>query len=147
MPNRVRSLLLALCAAFVLLLGVASPGTATTRSLGRSLVIRYFTDLERHDVGALRAFISPAFQIQRADGSRLGKSAYLKHLPTIISFKLRGLVATAKGDELVTTYEVAADEIVNGKQLHAGYAPRLSVFVKADKRWQLLAHANFNAPK
>ena len=138
----------ALALALAIALGPAAAAThsANPTSLGKRLVDRYFTELTKHDVTGLRVLLSPAFQVQRADGSRLGRAAFLRHLPTIRSFKIRKLVTTTNGSVLVDTYEVAANEVVNGKPLQTGYAPRLSVFVHA-KGWQLVAHANFNAPK
>lgn len=152
MPHPIRSMSLAILAALALALAVAlgsagaSVPAANPSSLGRRLVERYFTELKRHDVAGLRALLSPSFQVQRADGSRLGKATFLRHLPTILSFKIRKLVTTSNGSVLVDTYEVAAKEVVNGKPLQTGYAPRLSVFIHA-KSWQLVAHANFNVPK
>lgn len=122
--------------------------TATDRGgLGDRLVNRFFSEAKRHDVAGLRKFLSPAFQIQRADGSRLTKASYLRHLPTIISYKLRDLRTTSTGKALVVTYQAAADEVINGKQFKSGYAPRLSVFSTGSRGWQIVAHANFNTPK
>jgi hypothetical protein len=149
MVRAVRCFLLALSAALALslLIALSSPGATTPHSLGSRLINRFLVDVKRHDVADLRAFLSPAFQIQRADGSRLGKGVYLQHLPTVRSFKVRNLVATSSGGTPVGTYEVASEQVINGKQFHTEYAPRLSVFVKAGNHWQLLAHANFNTPK
>lgn len=143
-----RALLVVLALVLAVALGPAAASTpaANSSSLGRRLVDRFFTELQQHDVTGLRALLSPAFQVQRADGSRLGKAAYFRHLSTIRSFKIRNLATTSNGSVLVDTYEVSADEVVNGKLLQTAYAPRLSVFVHA-KGWQLIAHANFNAPK
>jgi|GraSoiStandDraft_43_1057313.scaffolds.fasta_scaffold369768_1 hypothetical protein len=152
MARPVRSISLAVLAVLALALAgavgsaAASMPAAKRPSLGRRLVDRFFTELQQHDVAGLRALLSPAFQVQRADGSRIGKAAYLRHLSTIRSFKIRNLTTTSNGSVLVDTYEVSADEVVNGKLLQTAYAPRLSVFIHATG-WQLAAHANFNAPK
>ena len=45
------------------------------------------------------------------------------------------------------TYEIAASEVINGRQLRTGYAPRISVFVNGAKGWQIVGHANFNMTK
>jgi hypothetical protein len=152
MAHRVRSISLAVLAVLALALAAvlgsaaASTPAANPSRLGKRLADRYFTELKRHDVAGLRALLSPAFQVQRADGSRLGKAAQLRHLPTIRSFKIRKLVARSSGSVLVDTYEVSADEVIHGKPFQTGYEPRLSVFIH-HKGWQLVAHANFNAPK
>lgn len=123
------------------------PGPPMTSTLGARLVKRFYNDLQHHAVADLRAFLSPAFQIQRAGGSHLKKAGYLKKLPKIRSYKIRHLVTTSTGTELVSTYELAATEIVNGKQVHPGYSPRLSVFAKTRNGWQILAHVDFKTPK
>ena len=40
--------------------------------------------------------------------------------------------------------QLSAEWIVNGKPYSPGPAPRLSVFVRDGKKWQIVAHANFN---
>lgn len=120
---------------------------AHSRSLGGRLVNRFFSEIERHDVAGLRKFLSPAFQIQRADGSRLTKRQYLHNLPTIISYKLRDLRTTSKGSVLIVTYQAAAKEVIDGKKFKSGYAPRMSVFSSGSAGWQIVAHANFNTPR
>ena len=120
----------------------ASPSTG----LGPRLVNRFFSQIKRHDVRALRRFLSPAFQIQRADGSRITKKQYLHNLPTIVSYKLRDFRTTSTRKTVVVTYQAAAKEIVNGKKFKSGFAPRLSVFVRCAHGWRLVGHANFNTP-
>jgi Domain of unknown function (DUF4440) len=110
----------------------------------RQLATRFFTLLERKDVAGLRRFLSPAFQIQRADGSAAGKAQYLKQLPDVRSFKLSRFAATQTGSVLVARYLATATGTVNGKPYTPGPAPRLSVFVWNGRAWQLVAHANFN---
>jgi hypothetical protein len=39
-----------------------------------------------------------------------------------------------------------ANEVTEGTELSDASAPRLSTFVWSDGDWQLLSHANFNAP-
>ena len=56
---------------------------ARSSGLGARLVNRFFSELKRHDVAGLRRFLSPAFQIQRADGSRVTKKQYLHNLPNV----------------------------------------------------------------
>jgi hypothetical protein len=110
----------------------------------RQLVTRFFTLIKRKDVASLRTFLSPAFQIQRADGSASGKAQYLKKLPEVRSFKLSSFVATQAGPVLVTRYLATVSGTVNGKPFTPGPAPRLSVFDWNGRAWQLVAHANFN---
>jgi hypothetical protein len=115
-------------------------------SLGSQLVRRFFNELEHKDVAGLRKFLGPEFQIQRADSSRQTKAGYLHNLPTVLSYKLRDLRTTSQRRVIIVTYQAKAHEIINGKPYSTGYEPRLSVFVHAARGWQIVAHANFNAP-
>jgi Domain of unknown function (DUF4440) len=141
------------CSALAAALSVASAGAATGRPApqfadpnvaGNRLVTDYFVLLEHKDAAALRRFLAPAFQVQRADGSASGKAEFLSALPTITGFTLSGVVATQTGGVIVVRYLAVAEGIVNGKPYTPGPAPRLSVFVWSGKSWQLVAHANFN---
>jgi hypothetical protein len=150
---RARSVLLVLA---VLALA-AAPGASGTRAAGRpaphlanpaatgkQLVNRFFTLLLRKDRAGLERFLSPAFQVQRADGSGAGKKEYLANLPTVNQFHITGLRATQDGATLVVRYLAQVEGVVNGKPYTPGPAPRLSVFAWNGKRWRLAAHANFN---
>lgn len=114
--------------------------------LESQLVNRFFTEIEHKDVAGLRTFLAPEFQVQRADGSRQTKAEYLSNLPTVLSYKLRDLRTTSQPTAVVVTYQAAAVEIINGRHFGTGYEPRLSVFVRGAQGWQIVAHANFNAP-
>jgi Domain of unknown function (DUF4440) len=114
-----------------------------TRTAGH-LVDRFFVLLAHKDRAGLQAFLSPAFQVQRADGSSAGKKEYLANLATINQFHITQLHATQAGATLVVRYLAQVEGVVNGKPYTPGPAPRLSVFAWNGKRWQLAAHANFN---
>ena len=121
-----------------------APRLANPAGTAKQLVNRFFVLLERKDRAGLRRFLSPAFQVQRADGSGGGKKEYLANLPTINRFDITRLHATRAGATLVVRYLAEVEGIVNGKAYKPGPAPRLSVFAWTGKRWQLAAHANFN---
>jgi hypothetical protein len=121
-----------------------APKLADPTATGRSLVIRFFVLLQHKDKAGLQTFLSPAFQVQRADGSSSGKEAYLANLPTVNKFYLSNLAATQAGGTLVVRYLARAEGLVNGKPYTPGPAPRLSVFAWSGEHWQLAAHANFN---
>jgi hypothetical protein len=103
--------------------------------------------LQSQDTAKLARFLSPAFQVQRPDGSGSGKAAYLASPPKVEAYEISDLVATRAGDTMVARYVVTASETINGALQKKDPAPRLSVFKKNAKsgQWQLLAHANFNA--
>ncbi len=151
MNRPIRAIVVALVASAALIPAVSSatsgPVTRGDAAIGRALVFRFLNDVKDKNVTDLRRFLSPAFQIQRADGSRSNKFQYLHDLPDVKSFKVRKMIVTSTSDEIVATYEVASDQIINGKQFNAAYAPRISAFAKERSGWQLVSHANFNTPK
>jgi hypothetical protein len=108
------------------------------------LVTRFFNLVEHHDTKGLGQFLSPGFQIERADGSGGTKAPYVANLPTITSFSISNVTATQTGSVLVVRYLATIQGVVNGKTATPGPAPRLSVFVRNGKTWTLIAHANFN---
>jgi hypothetical protein len=110
----------------------------------RSLVERFFTLVQNSDVDGLGAFLSPAFQLQRADGSASAKPEYLTNLPTVETFEISDLVGTQTGSVLVARYLATVEGVVEGKPFTPGPAPRLSVFSWDGEAWQIVAHANFN---
>ena len=107
-------------------------------------MVRFWVLLEHKDVAGLDQLLSPAFQVQRADGTFSEKPAYLKHLPTVEQFYLTRLVATKAGGALVVRYLARVVGHINGSPYRPGPAPRLTVFDWNGERWQLVAHANFN---
>lgn len=120
---------------------------ATPSETARPLVVKFFELIQDGDVAGLRTFLSPAFQVERADGSGAGKTAYLQDLATVRKFRITNLKATRAGATLVARYNATVEGLVNGKPYTPGPAPRLSVFQKTGRGWQLIAHANFNPLK
>lgn len=110
----------------------------------KPLVTKFFTLIQNKDRAGLEQFLSPAFQVQRADGTGSGKAEYLDNLPTVQTFQLSDFTASRVGKVLVVRYLADATGVVNGNPYSPGPAPRLSVFSRGAKRWQLVAHANFN---
>ena len=107
-------------------------------------MVRYFTLLQKKDVAGLHRFLSPAFQVQRADGTASEKADYLKKLPDVRKFSLSKFRATQQGATLVVRYLAVVTGTVNGKAYTPGPAPRLSVFSWDGGHWRLAAHSNFN---
>jgi hypothetical protein len=121
-----------------------APRLTDPSAAARPLVDRFFTLIEEKNVPGLRSFLSPAFQLQRADGTASAKEQYLTELPTIDSFGITQLVATQDGSVLIARYQATVEGLVNGRPYTPGPAPRLSVFSWNGQGWQLVAHANFN---
>jgi uncharacterized protein DUF4440 len=113
---------------------------------GTELVEKFFTIIKDQDLEALERFLSPAFQIQRADGSYLTKDEYLENPAKVESFELSEFQVTREGKTIIVRYDSVADVTIDGVQQSTDPAPRLSVFVKGKKGWRIVAHANFNVP-
>jgi hypothetical protein len=124
--------------------GCSPPTPANSTTTASQLVNRFFVLLQHKDHAGLQRFLSPGFQVQRADGSGAAKKDYLANLATINRFQITQLRATRANGTLVVRYLAQVEGVVNGKPYAPGPAPRLSVFVWNGKRWQLAAHANFN---
>jgi Domain of unknown function (DUF4440) len=124
--------------------GKPAPQLANPTRTATQLVNRFFTLLANKDRAGLERLLSPAFQVQRADGSSAEKSEYLANLATINNFQLTKIRGTQAGATLVVRYLAVVEGVVNGKPYKPGPAPRLSVFAWSGKRWRLAAHANFN---
>jgi hypothetical protein len=133
-----------LCA---LVLPDMSTATQSRPALGSQLVRRYLSDLHRHDLADLRSFLSPAFQVERADGRRQTKSDLLRNPPKIATYTIRRMRVTSDANVVVVTFEISINEVINGKPFHTGYAGRIATFVVVTKGWQLVGYANFNAPR
>jgi hypothetical protein len=138
------SLILASGASGSRAVGCPAPQSANPTTTASQLVNRFFVLLEHKDRAGLQRFLSPGFQVQRADGSGAGKKDYLANLATINQFQITQLRATRADGALVVRYLAQVEGVVNGKPYTPGPAPRLSVFAWNGKRWQLAAHANFN---
>jgi hypothetical protein len=140
----VLALVLAPGASGTLPTGKPAPRLADPTGTAEQLVNRFFVLLAHKDRRGLQQFLSPGFQVQRADGSGAEKKEYLANLATIDQFQITGVRATQASGTLVVRYLAKVEGVVNGKPYKPGPAPRLSVFAWAGKHWQLVAHANFN---
>jgi hypothetical protein len=121
-----------------------APRYANPTAAAKPLVVRFFTLVQQKDVAGLDRLLSPAFQVQRADGTATEKADYLKKLPDVQKFSLSNFRATQQGGTLVVRYLAVVTGTVNGKPYTPGPAPRLTVFAWNGQRWQLVAHTNFN---
>ena len=126
--------------------GSTAPVLADPTVTGQGLADTYFKLLQAKDTAGLQQFLSPSFQLLRADGSSNGKADYLAgNLPTIQSYALSRITATQDGGLLVARYTATVTGIANGKPYSPGPAPRLSTFVWSSGAWRLASHANFDA--
>jgi len=115
---------------------------------GKKQAAKFLTLLKGEATPALKAFLSPQFLIQRADGTSATRASYLAGAVTNIkSFTITDVQATQRKDVLVVRYTAETDQIVDGQAYKKTPAPRLSTFVWNGKAWTLISHANFNTPQ
>lgn len=120
---------------------------ADPAATARELVTEFLTILSTEEAPGLDDFLADGFQLQRADGTGATKAEYLDEHPLVESFELGDTVNAVQDDGVLTVrWTVVVDEVVNGQPLSTDEAPRLSVFVRTDGGWRLIAHANFNLP-
>jgi Domain of unknown function (DUF4440) len=126
--------------------GAPRGAPAEPTAKGTALVTRFFDQLESGDTAKLERLLSPAFQLQGADGGYLDKEEFLADPPSVESFEISNVQATRVGKVIVVRYDVEAVVTIDGVPQERAPAPRLSVFVQGKQGWQLVAHANFNVP-
>jgi uncharacterized protein DUF4440 len=124
----------------------ASPAPVYPDAAGgaQPLVTKLFQLLKDKDTAGLDAFLSPAFTLQRADGSSADKADFVQRPADVTEFTISGLTATQTDGLLVARYLADVVGTANGRPYSPGPAPRLSVFVWDGTDWRLVAHANFN---
>jgi hypothetical protein len=112
----------------------------------KRLATEFLRLLHTDDTAGLKAFLSPALLLQRADGTWLTKPEYLANPAHIESYSISDVHGTRSGGVRVVRYTVVTRQTIDGQMFSADPVPRLSTYVKVKKTWQLIAHANFNAP-
>ncbi|MCF7791843.1 MAG: nuclear transport factor 2 family protein [Victivallales bacterium] len=110
---------------------------------GEKLVNNLFKYIEEKDSEELRNIISPAFQSIHMDGARnkAQELELLKHLAPKF-YKINDVKTTSVNNLYIVTYEVTAEQSINGKRIKKNKSPRISVFIKKDNSWKWVAHAN-----
>ena len=113
----------------------------------RHLVVEFLTILQKDDpVPALTTYLNPAFQIQRANGTREDKASYLANPARFGDFEVSGYRVTRSGTVLVATFSIAAKETINGVVYKKAPAPRIGTWLFSQGAWTLISYGNFNAP-
>lgn len=122
-----------------------APNYKKIDQVGSKLVAKYLDLLEKKDIDGLENFISPAFNLQRADGTGFGKNAYLRNLPDIQNYTISKLHASQSLSFISVRYLLNAVGNASGKNYSPGPAPRISTFAWNGCKWQISSHANFNS--
>jgi len=121
-----------------------APSSESAATVAQPLATKLFQLLHDKDTAGLEAFLSPAFTLQRADGSSADKAAFIQRPADVVEFTISALAATQTGNVIVARYMADVVGTASGRPYTPGPAPRLSVFVWDGSDWQLVAHANFN---
>lgn len=108
---------------------------------------RFFSMLQRQDEEELEAFLSPAFQVARADGSTANKEQYLAAIPEVGAYAIDDFTVTTAGDAIIARYTVTTSERIDQQLYTEDPRQRLTVFVKDGDQLKLIAHANLNTPE
>ena len=114
---------------------------------GRELAQRFLDILGDPTPGPLlEEFLSPAFQLQRSNGTFANKEEYVDQPASVARFTIleEGFRAYQEGPTLTVRFRVTIEEEINGEQLRVTEADRLGVFIRTSVGWQLLAWSNFN---
>ena len=123
---------------------------AANLKLGKRLVNRFWTLLVAGDPDQLRAFLSPAFQVQRANGSGQNRNQYLaaiaKSTTVISDYALSDIKVTRAGGIVVVRYYSQTTQTISGTPYSTAAAPRIVTFVQTPSGWRMTSNANFNAP-
>ena len=86
-------------------------------------------------------------ELQEQYGSLGGyeAEATMARLATVGEFELGDIViGKQNGNTLSVLWSVKVNEIIDGQTLSTNEAPRITAYVWNGKRWQVLAHGNFN---
>ena len=151
---RVRLLALLATLVLVLVVFVAAPASAASApklkdpdATGEKLATKFLTLLQSGDVKGLAAFLDPAFQLQRADGTGVTRAEYLANPSKVSTYQLGPDVIAVQHDDVLTVrWTLEVNVTIDGTQYRTTEAPRLSGFRWDGRRWRMISHANFNVP-
>jgi hypothetical protein len=114
-------------------------------STGERLVQELWADLQAGRITAIEDRMAGGFQSinERTVRTREAEVRYLRAL-TIERYRLWDVRVTEEGPVVLVTYVVSARGTLDGKPFTIRSARRLSFFVKGEKGWRWLGHANLS---
>lgn len=120
-------------------------GAADQTALGQSLLKQFWDTLESGDAEGHEALKSKAFQSVHEDGGRdLGQTQLFIQELNHKDHALSELIITEEPPAVIATYFVTASQTLGGKRLPNSKSARMTVFLKTDEGWKVIAHANLN---
>jgi hypothetical protein len=114
---------------------------------GKELARRFLNVLgSPNPTKQLEELLSPAFQLQRSNGTFLNREEYLQQPSSVSRFEIldRDFRAYQDGPVLTVRFNVTITETIDGNEVRVGEANRLGTFVRTDAGWKLAAWSNFN---
>ena len=121
---------------------LANPDATATQLLNR-----FFGALAADNAVKLGALLSPAWMIQRANGTWATRAQYLAAMPDVRQYQIVDVMALYAMPTLVVRSRTATQEVnASGATVTSRFAPRFSTFTWQDGRWRMTSHANFNPP-
>lgn len=120
---------------------LADDPTAT----GERLLRNFWSTLNSDDAKAEAKLYGTAFQSVHQDGGRDAQQTlkFISHMK-LSDYKLSDIKITAQGPAIVATYFLTTAETLGGERLPSRKAARMTVFLKTDQGWKVIAHANLN---
>jgi hypothetical protein len=118
---------------------LAKPDLTATQLLNR-----FFSSLATGDRARLGALLSPAWMIQRANGTSATRSQYLAAMPNVLQYRITDVVARYARPTLVVRSKSSTQEPSGDGIVISPLAPRLSTFTWSGGRWRMTSHGNFN---
>ena len=123
----------------------SAPTLKDPSATGRKLGTGWLTTLQKGDRTKIAQWLAPNFLIQRADGTSADRKQYIANPATVGEFELGDIVIGKQhGNTLSVLWSVKVNEIIDGQTLSTNEAARITAYVWNGKRWQILAHGNFN---
>lgn len=116
---------------------------------GRELAQRFLDILSGPNrSAALEEFLSPAFQLQRANGTYANREEYLADPAVVGNFAIvdSNFRALQDGPVLTVRFSVDVGGSPGAVAGELSRAERLAVFMRTASGWQLVAWSNFNPP-
>ena len=112
---------------------------------GENLYRQFLSAIAGQNWSAVEAMISPSFQSVHSDGTRdrIAELALIKGID-LGTYTLHDFKVTKANGHLVVTCWISIEETIDGERLSTKSSPRLSVWDKTPKGWQLIALANLN---
>ena len=112
---------------------------------GENLYRHFLSAIAGQNWSAVEAMISPSFQSVHSDGARdrIAELALIKGID-LGTYTLHDFKVTKANNHLVVTCWISIEETIDGERLSTKSSPRLSVWDKTSKGWQMIALANLN---